>query len=60
MNTMKRLYIYGVSFVALVVTASGTSLLFRYLLNQLLDRNIAGGTAEQLSLGVAMIVAAVA
>jgi len=56
MNTMKRLYIYGVSFVALVVTASGTSLLFRYLLNQLLDRNIAGGTAEQLSLGVAMIV----
>jgi hypothetical protein len=56
MNTMKRLYIYGVSFVALVVTASGTSLLFRYLLDQLLDRNIAGGTAEQLSLGVAMIV----
>ncbi len=58
MNTMKRLYIYGVSFVALVVTASGTSLLFRYLLDQLLDRNIAGDLAEQLSLSVAMIVVA--
>ncbi len=58
MNTMKRLYIYGVSFVALVVTANGTSLLLRYLLDLVTGRRIAGGTAEQLSLGVAMIVVA--
>ena len=56
MNTMKRLYVYGVSFVALVVTANGTSLLIRYVLDLVSDRRIAGGANEQLSLGVAMIV----
>ncbi len=48
MNTTKRLYFYGVSFVTLVVAANGTALLIQFL--------ISGGSQDQASLGLAMVV----
>ena len=56
MNTMKRLYFYGMAFVALVVTANGAAQLLAYLLDLVSGRQIAGGVAERVSLGLAMVV----
>ncbi len=56
MNTMKRLYFYGMAFVALVVTANGASQLLAYLLDIVSGRQIAGGVAERVSLGLALVV----
>jgi len=56
MNTMKRLYFYGMAFVALVVTANGASQLLAYLLDLVSGRQIAGGVAERVSLGLALVV----
>ena len=54
MNTMKRLYFYGMALVALVVTANGASQLLAYLLDLVSGRQIAGGVAERVSLGLAL------
>jgi hypothetical protein len=56
MNTMKRLYFYGMAFVALVVTANGASQLLAYLLDWVSGRQIAGSVAEGVSLGLALVV----
>ena len=56
MNTTKRLYFYGVSFVTLVVAANGIALLIQFLIELITQRAIAGGDDSQASLGLAMVV----
>lgn len=56
MNTTKRLYFYGVSFVTLVVAANGVALLVQFLVDLIAQRTIAGGPDTQASLGLAMVV----
>ena len=56
MNTTKRLYFYGVSFVTLAVAANGIALLIRFLIDLIAQRSIAGGSEDQASLGIAMVV----
>ena len=56
MNTTKRLYFYGVSFVTLVVAANGVVLLVQFLIELITQRAIAGGDDSQASLGLAMVV----
>ena len=56
MNTTKRLYFYGVSFVTLVVAATGVALLVQFLFDLIAQRTIAGGPDTQASLGLAMVV----
>ena len=56
MNTTKRLYFYGVSFVTLVVAANGIALLIQFLIELIAQRSIAGGSEDQASLGIAMVV----
>ena len=56
MNTTKRLYFYGVSFVTLIVAANGIALLILFLINLIAERAITGGSEDQASLGLAMVV----
>lgn len=56
MNTTKRLYFYGVSFVTLTVAASGIALLIKFLIELVAQQAIAGGSQDQASLGIAMVV----
>lgn len=56
MNTTKRLYFYGVSFVTLAVAANGIALLIQFLIELIAQRSIAGGSEDQASLGIAMVV----
>ncbi|MBI4336909.1 MAG: hypothetical protein HY683_03665 [Chloroflexi bacterium] len=55
MSTMKRLYFYGVAFVALVVAANGAALLLRYLLDLARGRPLVGSLTEQASVGLALV-----
>ena len=56
MNTTKRLYFYGVSFVTLIVAANGIALLILFLIELIAERAITGGSEDQASLGLAMVV----
>ncbi len=56
MNTTKRLYFYGVAFVTLVVAANGVALLIQFLIDLIVARAISGGSEDQASLGIAMVV----
>jgi hypothetical protein len=59
MGSVKRLYFYGVSFVALLVAANGVSFLLRALVERLLPGGLIRGTSiEQLSLGLALTIVA--
>ena len=55
MNTTKRLYFYGVSFVTLVVAANGVVLLVQFLIEQVTQSTIAGWD-NQASLGLSMVI----
>ena len=56
MTTAKRLYFYGVSFVALPIATFGAALLLRFILDSLFSIELRGSGAATASLGVAMIV----
>ena len=56
MTTTKRLYFYGVSFAALLVTAFGVALLLGDLLDVVLGRNLLSGERVQISIGIAMVI----
>ena len=56
MNTTKRLYFYGVSFVTLTVAASGIALLIKFLIELVAQQAVAGSSQDQASLGIAMVV----
>ena len=55
MNTTKRLYFYGVSFVTLVVAVNGIALLIQFLIELVTQRTIAGWD-NQASLGLSMVI----
>ena len=55
MNTTKRLYFYGVSFVTLVVAANGVVFLVQFLIEQVTQSTIAGWD-NQASLGLSMVI----
>ncbi len=55
MNTTKRLYFYGVSFVTLAVAANGIVLLIQFLIELVTQRAIAGWD-NQASLGLSMVI----
>ena len=55
MSTIRRLYFYGVAFVALVIAANGTAFVLRYLVDLALGRQIFGGAGGQISAGLAMV-----
>ncbi len=55
MNTTKRLYFYGVSFVTLVVAVNGIVLLIRFLI-ELFTKSTISGWDDQASLGLSMVI----
>ncbi len=57
MSTIRRLFFYVVSLVALVVAANGSALLIRYLVDVALGRQLSGST-NTASLGLAMVIVA--
>ena len=55
MNTTKRLYFYGVSFVTLVVAVNGIVLLVQFLI-ELFTKSTIAGWDNQASLGLSMVI----
>ena len=55
MNTTKRLYFYGVSFVTLVVAVNGIALLIQFLI-ELFTKSAISGWDNQASLGLSMVI----
>ncbi len=55
MNTTKRLYFYGVSFVTLVVAVNGVALLIQFLI-ELFTKSTISGWDNQASLGLSMVI----
>ena len=58
MNTTKRLYFYGVSFVTLVVAVNGIVLLIQFLI-ELFTQSAIAGWDNQASLGLSMVIVGV-
>ena len=53
-GTLKRVYYYGLSFVALMVTASGVILLLDFILDGLFGPRVLSGGETKLALGLAL------